>query len=426
MWLSRRSPFLLSASLLFLVFFVLGFILDGSAFIAFITGLGKVHDPPLWPAGNPFLPKDVALEDIPQVQDDKVFGVFSGILVVSRPGRFDRRATMERLRLALGVPWTYVDAASYDDPVVKSIMDCVISVRRSSHSSTFRWPLNWMSDGSVLEASKKFSLRSQPTDLSCFPPPANAPPSEFSSVYAAAVEVPIADVQTAEGMRMAFPSSPTEPMTCAEDEHIHGIKFRPSMRSHMLLTSEKVACWYSHITAIQDIANTARHSSSPGNVSTPHQEAYLILEDDVDMEQAIARGVADVWSMLPSDWDMVYLGHCWSDESTHPAVTGDSKFSETQKVHLHPSYYPKCTHAYALNPASAHRLLRYLQYPPFAYSRALDQALAWLISSKRLKAFSIVPSLVIQLKTSGSDIDPGTSGVGSGWKDHLEHGVLGL
>lgn len=69
----------------------------------------------------------------------------------------------------------------------------------------------------------------------------------------------------------------------------------------------------------------------------------------------------------------------------------------------------------------ARRLLLHLQYTPFAYSRAIDQAIAWLIESGRLKGYSIVPSIVAQRKIVQSDVMPGK---GSKWKDRLRNGVL--
>ena len=83
----------------------------------------------------------------------------------------------------------------------------------------------------------------------------------------------------------------------------------------------------------------------------------------------------------------------------------------------------------------------HLQYPPFAFSRAIDQAFAWLIQSGRLKGFSVVPSLVVQRKISKSDINfvsddvspqgpdarQGTAEAAKfrGWKEDLMNGVLG-
>jgi hypothetical protein len=88
---------------------------------------------------------------------------------------------------------------------------------------------------------------------------------------------------------------------------------------------------------------------------------------------------------------------------------------------LHPANSPKCTHAYVLSRIGARRIVAHLRYPPFAYSRAIDQALAWLVKSRRLRAFSIVPPVVVQRKIAVSDVMPG---LGSAWRDELYDGVL--
>jgi hypothetical protein len=95
---------------------------------------------------------------------------------------------------------------------------------------------------------------------------------------------------------------------------------------------------------------------------------------------------------------------------------------ESSISRIHPSFAPKCTHAYALSSEGARRLLLHLRYPPFAYSRALDQAFSWLVSSGRLRSFSVVPSLVVQRKIGESDVMKGN---GSGWRDELVRGVFG-
>jgi hypothetical protein len=88
---------------------------------------------------------------------------------------------------------------------------------------------------------------------------------------------------------------------------------------------------------------------------------------------------------------------------------------------LHPAHAPKCTHAYALSVSGARRLRAHLRHAPFAYSRAVDQALAWLVSSGRLNAFSIVPPVVVQRKVGSSDL---MLGKGSEWRETLYDGVL--
>ena len=120
-----------------------------------------------------------------------------------------------------------------------------------------------------------------------------------------------------------------------------------------------------------------------------------------------------------------YLGHCWSNETQGAALSPESMPAESMGrssgSRLYLSTSPQCTHAYALSRMGARRLLLHLQYTPFAYSRAIDQALAWLIESGRLRSASVVPSLVVQRRVSLSDIPPGE---GSVWRDYLVHGVF--
>jgi hypothetical protein len=126
-------------------------------------------------------------------------------------------------------------------------------------------------------------------------------------------------------------------------------------------------------------------------------------------------------------------GHCWSNESYYPALlhNGSTRTKPSppldfaNNMSIHPSFSPKCTHAYVLSRSGARKLLLYLRHPPFAYSRALDQAFAWLVQSGRVRAYSIVPSVVVQRKVSGSDVMHGQEGKGSGWREVLVRGVFG-
>ncbi|KAI0719052.1 hypothetical protein C8T65DRAFT_803082 [Cerioporus squamosus] len=302
-------------------------------------------------------------------------GVFSQVFIISRPTRLDRRATMEQLRAALSLNWTYIDAISSEDSLVVQIGECVKSSRRHNQRRTFDWPPRSDSAGST------------------------------GNVYSRAT------------------SASSLPLTCAVQDRTHGVKFKPSLLSYMLLTPAKFACWFSHLDAIQRVA---AYDKPLVDGTRTTRGAALILEDDVDMERDIRGRLREVWNLLPDDWDIVFLGHCWSNEARYPALRprGAKSSGLYPKMSVHPSFAPKCTHAYAVSPAGARRILLHLLYPPFAYSRALDQAFAWLVQTGRLRAFSVVPSLVVQHKLTGSDIDGGENGLGSDWKDHLEHGFF--
>ncbi|KAJ3861601.1 hypothetical protein EV359DRAFT_66348 [Lentinula novae-zelandiae] len=173
------------------------------------------------------------------------------------------------------------------------------------------------------------------------------------------------------------------------------------------------------------IPNAAESQPQPGR-DKYREHISIILEDDIDMEKDIRRRLHRIWVNLPDDWDVVFLGHCWSNESFWPAISLPTKSPKTQYTStegvsentLHPSYSPKCTHAYALSPPGVHKLLAHLEYPPFAYSRAIDQAYAWLVSSGRINAYSVVGSVVVQVKgtvtDSGSSNDKGDEAHESG------------
>ena len=117
-------------------------------------------------------------------------------------------------------------------------------------------------------------------------------------------------------------------------------------------------------------------------------------------------------------------GHCWSEESEKPSIASYRSLilTVTESVTtLHPSTSPKCTHAYVLSRRGARRLAIYLRHPPFAYSRAIDQAISWLVESGKLESYSVVPSVVVQRKVDDSDI---FGGKGSSWRDNLTRGVF--
>ncbi|TFK81726.1 hypothetical protein K466DRAFT_462253, partial [Polyporus arcularius HHB13444] len=330
-------------------------------------------------------------------------GVFSQVFVVSRPTRLDRRATMQQLRAALSLEWTYVDAISSEDPLVDQVAECVRLSRKNNHLPTFDWPPRSDVDQVV---------RSPPL------PPLDASVPWLSATAATPCRYPAPPPLNASAHAPGLADN-----TSQSADRTHGVKYKPSLLSYMLLTPAKFACWYSHLDAIQRVA--AYDDSLADADGGGPRGAALILEDDVDMERDVRGRLREVWSVLPDDWDIVFLGHCWSNEARYPALRarGAKASGLYPKMSVHPSFAPKCTHAYAVSPAGARRILLHLLYPPFAYSRALDQAFAWLVQTGRLRAFSVVPSLVVQHKLTGSDIDGGENGLGSGWKDRLEHGV---
>ncbi|EGG04501.1 uncharacterized protein MELLADRAFT_88821 [Melampsora larici-populina 98AG31] len=167
-----------------------------------------------------------------------------------------------------------------------------------------------------------------------------------------------------------------------------------------VLSDAAIACWHSHLSVIRKFVDSK-------------QRMALILEDDVDLEVDIEARLEATLSEVPRDWDILLLGHCWSQESQFPPIFPGSA--------LRPAFTPKCNHAYAISKRGARKLIRHLRSPAFAYSRPFDKAILHLILTERIKAFSFYPSIVVQTKDLISDI---AGGNGSRWKDSLENSAL--
>ncbi|KAG1746927.1 hypothetical protein EDB19DRAFT_333208 [Suillus lakei] len=326
-------------------------------------------------------------------------GIASQVYLISLPWRQDRRQQMEHLRTSKEINWTVIDALDPSDITISHIFERIVSQRSL-----------WPSKGHRDDLGPVFHW---PADINALAAPTAYLEPSGSDLWTSS------DAQNRRLTTSSSPSvSPQPNVTCAnQDNSIQ--PFKPSLPDWMVLTAPKVSCWYSHVSAVRQFIDR-------GNVAP--EDVAVFLEDDIDMEKDIEIRIRHIWTSLPPGWDMVFLGHCWSNESFYSVLPLPLVMSPLYDLpirsRIHPSYSPRCTHAYALSLSGARRLLQHLRYPPFAYSRALDQAFSWLIESGRLRAFSVVPSVVIQRKVLSSDIFPG-SGAGSAWREHLVDGVFG-
>jgi hypothetical protein len=84
--------------------------------------------------------------------------------------------------------------------------------------------------------------------------------------------------------------------------------------------------------------------------------------------------------------------------------------------HLFTSVSPRCLHAYALSRAGATKIISLLSDPWVAYQAPVDVTIPTLAAAGRIVPYSVEPPLVIQSKSSPSDIQPG---VGSPWRGLL-------
>ncbi|CAG8664720.1 14571_t:CDS:1 [Dentiscutata erythropus] len=149
------------------------------------------------------------------------------------------------------------------------------------------------------------------------------------------------------------------------------------------------ACYLSHYSIFESIVKNG-------------YENGLIFEDDIDIEINITNIMTEVYRKLPSDWDMLYLGHC-SERGSY-IETGLT-------IHvLYKSEHPKCTHAYAVSAKGAKKLLEKLNIIDPYYH--LDMQIVDLIMAGEIISYSIHPPIVVQFKgvTDLSDVSPGIEG----------------
>ena len=193
---------------------------------------------------------------------------------------------MERLRAALGLHWTYEDATSSNETVIETVARNVILSRQAQMSMNnedtvedrFFWPVN-------LEVYAD-PLRYGPSSDGPFPK--NPRPS--SPFIASTTVTP--------------DSAHISPLTCAIENSILGVPYSPTLPKHMLLTTAKLACWFSHLQVISRIARV----ESQNYAHESCMKVSLILEDDVDMELDIRERLEATWEILPKDWDILFIG----------------------------------------------------------------------------------------------------------------------
>ncbi|KDQ17567.1 hypothetical protein BOTBODRAFT_29737 [Botryobasidium botryosum FD-172 SS1] len=352
-------------------------------------------------------------------------GVASRVFVVSLPRRLDRRQRMLRLGNALGFNFTWVDALEAKHGLVGRIMERVRWQRdlESIHAHGGRpYRVQHGAEGvkGTIHGNRSPSqgaLHDVFEDAINLPLDSNSPLGlRGADLWALDSANPLSSDITDPLAPVNFPDT-RPPILCAQSAgpkgphnndssptpHVNtNTADQESLPHWRILSRAMIACWHSHLSVLRQVAEGQDHVA-------------IVLEDDVDMEWDLESRLKGMWGALPHDWDLVMLGHCWSKESTFPALT------KSPASNLYPSYSPKCTHAYAVSRSGARRLVQYLRTPSFAYSRALDQAIVHLIHTDHIKSFSVYPSVVIQTKDVASDI---LSGNGSNWRDTLMDSAL--
>ncbi|KAF7971859.1 hypothetical protein HWV62_19804 [Athelia sp. TMB] len=294
----------------------------------------------------------------------KTLGVSGKIYVIGLPGRADRRSEMEKLQDAMDITFTWHNATDMHSPAIGTILERIRHARAAArgghegeHPNPEAYPFAWPADAHSREPLQRDDIAG--SELWFLPQHAagRLPPLK---------PVPVPD---------------TRPV-----EHVAQGNNEPNPDWPLKLV--EISCWHSHFEVLRKIADG-------------DDDVALIFEDDIDMEFDLDRRLRSVWPFLPADgWDMVMLGHCQSNEASQPAVKGTS--------YLYPSTMTMCTHGYAVSKKGAAALVRMLRTPLFAYSRPIDHAYTHLKWNGMLNQFSMYPAVVVQSKTTMSDIGDGT------------------
>ncbi|MBC3540365.1 glycosyltransferase family 25 protein [Rufibacter sediminis] len=160
-----------------------------------------------------------------------------------------------------------------------------------------------------------------------------------------------------------------------------------------------IGCSWSHRLIYEDVV---KH----------RYQQVLILEDDVVLDNRNLALLPEVFSELPSDWELFYFGFALHE--TPPAnaplkklfyhlarTLGFFKFTHTAIRNLYPTQlskhiykagYHDCTHAYALTYSAAEKLAE-LQTPISFFP---DHLLAYASTNELVKAYLVLPKLINQ------------------------------
>ena len=222
---------------------------------------------------------------------------FDRIYVVSLPSRTDRRETMSRIAKALGLTLTFIDATPKDAPVIAWIGERVLEVRkrkRTALEKALGQPANeiggmgigsvWLSRPGSQGASGTLELPSLADDI-------RWGGKDWVAYMREQESLRLADPKLKDVLK---PNNPKFNLTAKLWDPLERIDARQILPAVL-------ATWHSHMKAVQTM-------QANGDASA------LVLEDDVDIEWDVERMWAAVHRRLPSNWEMAFLGHCWSRE----------------------------------------------------------------------------------------------------------------
>jgi GR25 family glycosyltransferase involved in LPS biosynthesis len=234
---------------------------------------------------------------------------FTHIYVVSLPTRQDRRANMSRIADALNLKFTFIDAVLKDSHLIQWIGERVAEtrVKKRPHLAKALGVLpeevGGMGIGSIWLSRQGDQGNGGELQL----PSLNEPKYDnldwvaYLDKATDTTGTPLALEQDKEPLEERLqPNDPNFNVTAALWDSVEPMESRQ-------IVAAVLSTWFSHTRAMKAMLANG-------------DESALFLEDDVDIEWDIEGRWASIYRRLPSDWDVVFLGHCWGREMTSASL----------------------------------------------------------------------------------------------------------
>lgn len=123
-------------------------------------------------------------------------------------------------------------------------------------------------------------------------------------------------------------------------------------------------------------------------------ERALILEDDIEFEVNAKELLHSITDRLPSDWGMIYFGHCLEVAPDGPSI------HEVLHHRVLEAVQPRCLHSYALSLHGADILHNEIK----SIVDGVDERVMQTFQSRAdMKAFAVHPPVFVQLPPVSGD-----------------------
>jgi len=124
-----------------------------------------------------------------------------------------------------------------------------------------------------------------------------------------------------------------------------------------ICTMGEVGCTLSHVALWKELVSKFKCN---GDSYDNRSEAMLILEDDAIFHPSFLTSFAEMYKLVPKDWDVFYLGFCNAGSTTLIAQKQVVRQSSIKTISIVKPSYGFYTHAYAIRSKGAIKLLSQL------------------------------------------------------------------